>query len=144
MTKKFCPLNFISQKPYIVWSWLMVHMCKGVICPGVFLNFFQILIVGVSSWAKKQKMAWNGKKLCLASPSYLSKHTSYDRVFLLHKFKMMTSPNAFFIFSKLCFSELLRWRELKRQKIAQNDKSSVSLCILGTVSHMIVVFGTHV
>ena len=79
-----------------------------------------------------------------ASAPYLSKHTSYDRVFLLHKFKMMTSPNAFFIFSKFSFSGLLRWRELKRQKMAQNDKSSVSLCILGTVSHMIVVFGTHV
>ena len=43
-------------------------------------------------------------------------------VFLLHKFKMMTSPDTFFIFSKFCFSGLLGGRGLKGQKMAQNDK----------------------
>ena len=36
--KKFCLLNFIPQELYIIWSWLMVHMCKRIICPGVFPN----------------------------------------------------------------------------------------------------------
>ena len=42
------------------------------------------------------------------------------------KFKMMTSPNAFFISSKFWFSGLLGWKELKRQKMAQNDRK---LCL---------------
>ena len=29
-------LSFISQEPYIIWSWFMVHMCKRIIFPGVF------------------------------------------------------------------------------------------------------------
>ena len=62
------------------------------------------------------------KHVC-ASTSNLSKHKSYDHVFLVHKFKMMTSPNAFFISSKFCFSALLGWRQLKRQTMAQNAKN---------------------
>ena len=67
---------------------------------------------------------------------------------------MMTSPDAFFIFSKFWFSGLLGeggWGGGKGgvggkgQKMAQNDqKFFVPLHISGTVPHMIVVFGTHV
>ena len=42
--------------------------------------------------------------------------------FLLHKFKMMTSPDVFFIFSKFWFSGLLGERGVTGQKMAQNDK----------------------
>ena len=77
-------------------------------------------------------------------PPYLTKHTSLDH-FLLHKFKMMSYPVAFFIFSKFWFSGLLWGAGGKEQKMAQNDKKQfVSLCISGNVPHMIVVFGTHV
>ena len=75
---------------------------------------------------KSKKWPEMTKNYVCASNPYLSKHTSYDPVFLLHKFKMMTSPNAFFISSKFCFSGLLGWRELKREKMAQNDKK---LCL---------------
>ena len=27
----FCLLNFMSHKPYMIWPWLMVHMCKRII-----------------------------------------------------------------------------------------------------------------
>ena len=70
---------------------------------------------------------------------YLSKHTSFDHVFLLQKFKMMTSPDAFFIFSK--FRLLGEGGGVKGKK---SPKITVLLCISGTVSHMIVLFGAHV
>ena len=34
--KKLCSLLFISQEPYITWSWFLVHMCKRTISPGIF------------------------------------------------------------------------------------------------------------
>ena len=63
-------------------------------------------------------------------------------MFLLQKFKMMTSPYAFLIFSKSLFSGLLG--RGKKAKNGPKWQKIISLCILGTVSHMIVVFVTHV
>ena len=74
--------------------------------------------------------------------AYLRKHTSFDHVFLLQKFKMMTSPDAFFIFSKFWFSGLLG--EGGGVKGKKSPKMTVLLCISGTVSHMILLFGAHV
>ena len=58
--KKICPLHFISQEPYVIWSSFMVHMCNRIIAPGVlyiFINLlFCTLIFGVNSWVKEQKM----------------------------------------------------------------------------------------
>ena len=55
--------------------------------------------------------------------------------------KLMTSPDAFLIFSKLCFFQAVSG--VKAQKMTQNDKIlSVTLRISGTVPHVIVVFGT--
>ena len=55
---------------------------------------------------------------------------------------------CFFIFSKFWFSGLLGGGDVKGgvkgQKMAQNDKKVVSLCISGIVPYMVVVFGTHV
>ena len=34
--EKICLLVSISQEPFIMWSWFMVHMCKTVISLGVF------------------------------------------------------------------------------------------------------------
>ena len=89
-------------------------------------------------------MAWNDKKLCLSHS--MSEYTYIIwSCFLLHKFKMMTSPDAFFIFSKFWLSGLLGGEGVKRaKKWPKVTKNSVSLCILGTAHHMIAVFGTHV
>ena len=81
--KKFCLLHFISQKPYIIWSWFMVHMYKRIgYISGCFSHFFQILIFGVNSGAKEQKMAQNDRKFSLTL--YLRNCTSYDCVFGTH------------------------------------------------------------
>ena len=55
--------------------------------------------------------------------------------FLLHKFKMITSPDVFFIFSKFWFSGLLGdgGEGVEGQKMTKNDKKIFSLCISGTV-----------
>ena len=54
---------------------------------------------------------------------------------------MTSYPDAFFIFSKFWFFGLLGGGG----GIAQNDKKlCLSPRILGTVPHMIMVFGTHV
>ena len=37
--KKFCQFHFISQEPYIIWSWFLVHMCKMMIFPAIFFIF---------------------------------------------------------------------------------------------------------
>ena len=106
----------------------MVHMCKRIICPVASLHFFQILIFGVNSGSKKKKWPEITKNYVCPSTPYLSMHTSFDCVFLLCKFKMMTSPDVFFFFKKkFWFCGLLGgkgWgaRGSKRQKIAQNDK----------------------
>ena len=33
--KKLRPLDFISQEPYMIWSWFLVHKCKRIISPSV-------------------------------------------------------------------------------------------------------------
>ena len=47
MTKKFCLLHFISQKPYIIWLFFMVHLRKMMMSPGVFFNFSQFWFSGL-------------------------------------------------------------------------------------------------
>ena len=54
----------------MIRSWLMVHMCKRILSPGVFLHFFQVLIFRVKSGAKEQKMTWNDKN-CVCHTPYL-------------------------------------------------------------------------
>ena len=86
-----------------------------------FYIFSKFSLLGSIVGQKSKKWPEMTKKYVCASTLYLSKHTSHDSVFSLHKFKMMTSENAFFI-SKFWFSGLLGWRGLKRKKMAQNDK----------------------
>ena len=63
---------------------------------------------------------------------------------MVHLCEMMISPGAFFHF----FKTLVFWvvSELKGQKMSQTDKiiMSVVLYILGTIHHMIVIYGTQV
>ena len=64
--KKLCLPCLVSQEAYIIWSSFMLLMCKRIISPGFFSNFFQILILGVKSELKGQKMAQHDKKICLS------------------------------------------------------------------------------
>ena len=64
---------------------------------------------------------------------------------MVHLCEMMISPGAFFFHF---FKTLVFWvvSELKGQKMSQTDKiiMSVVLYILGTIHHMIVIYGTQV
>ena len=37
--KKFCLSHSVSQEPYIIWLWFLVHMCKMMISPANFFIF---------------------------------------------------------------------------------------------------------
>ena len=78
-------------------------------------------------WQKSKKWPEMTKNYVYASILYLKEHTSHDGVFLFHTFKMMTSPNGFFISSKFWFSGLLGGRGLKGQKMGENDKK---ICLI--------------
>ena len=62
--KKLCRLLVISQEPYIIWSWSMVHKCKRIISLGVFYIFSKFFT----------------KNYVCCTP-YLSKHTSFFSFF---------------------------------------------------------------
>ena len=53
--KKFCMSHSLSQKPYLIWFWFLVYICKMMISAGFFF-FLQFLGVGV---IKGQKMTYN-------------------------------------------------------------------------------------
>ena len=57
----------LSQEQCSIWSWFLVHLCQMIISPGVFVNFFKILIFGVASGVKAQKMVQNEKKIMSAA-----------------------------------------------------------------------------
>ena len=37
--KKFCLSHSVSQEPYLVWLWFLVHMCKMMISPAICFSF---------------------------------------------------------------------------------------------------------
>ena len=98
----------------IIWSWFMVHMCKKIICPGDFYFFPNFHFRG-QYWGERAKVS-------VGLHIWVSIH---HMIVLLHKFKMMTSSNTFFV-SKFWFSGLLGGWRVKGQKIAQNDKKILS------------------
>ena len=120
--KIFCLLHSISQEPYILWLSFVVHKCKVMIFPGVFFNFFKILIFRVVSAIKGQKMARNDKKLCLLHSISQEPYMIW-LVFVLHKCKMIIFLGFFSIFSKLWFFGL--FRTVKR---AKNGSKWQKLC----------------
>ena len=89
-------------------------MCKRIICQGAFLHFFQILIFGVSSGAKKQKPAWNDKKL--------SVQTLHIWVSIHHMIMFFCCTSlkwwffVFFIFFLIAILWVVRREEVKKVK----------------------------
>ena len=124
MTAKFCLLNFMSQEPYIIWSWLMIHMCKRL-CPGVSLYFFQILIFGINSGAKKQKWP-KMRKNCLTS--YLRNCTSYDCGFWYTRLKWWYLQQIFSFFQKSDFSGFSKFINKCQMEILRCAPPSSHVC----------------
>ena len=88
---KNCLSCLISQAPYIIFLFV-VHKCKMIISPGVFI-FFKILILWVVRTVKGQKMAqiyFISQQPCII--------WSW---FMVHVCKRMVSPCIFYIFNKI-------------------------------------------
>ena len=143
--KKFCPSRSISQEPYIMWFWFMVHMCKVIITPGsisIFSKFwFFRLLGGGGERSKVQKLVQNDKNFCL-SRSVSQKLNIIWFSFKSHLCKMIISPGGFSIFTKFWFFGLLRGKKAKNSPKWQKILSVV-LHISGTIHHMTVIYGTH-
>ena len=134
MTKN-CLSRSISQEPYIILLSFMVQMCKMIICQGVFFSVKILIFQVVKGWKGNK---WpEMSKIYVCCTFYCRSHISYDlNLWCTCMYKS---------FSKFRYSRSLVG-EVKGQKMAQNDKKflSVSLCISGTIHHMIVIFGAHV
>ena len=123
--KKLSVMPYLP-KPYFIWFSFMVHMCKGIISPGRCYVFPDFIFLGLNSAVKRQK------KWLKITKNHLSYFISQDAYiiwssFSVHMCKMMTSPDAFFIFTNLFFSKFwffcfLGWRGagVKGQKMSLN------------------------
>ena len=98
-----------------------------------FFYFFSKFFFGLNSGVKGQKMAPNNKNLCL-SHSLSQEACIIWSLFLVPVCKMISLPEAFFIFSKFLFSRLL---EVKRARNSPKWQKIlvVSLSISRTVPH---------
>ena len=88
-------MHSISQKLYIIWFSLTVHMCK-IIPPDIFFHFLKILIFWVVRRVKGKKRPKMTKKHVFLA-LYPRNHTSYD-TFMLHMCKRIISPGFVFTF----------------------------------------------
>ena len=137
MTKTSVRHSTCLQETYIIWLSFMV-----LIPPGVFPNFSKFWFSRLSGWQwKGKKMVQNDKKFCL---SHLMSQEWCNIIWssLMVLYKMRIFPSIFFIFFKILFFEIIR--DVKSNNWPKMTKNSVCLSLhLGTVNHMIVIFGTH-
>ena len=67
----------VSQEEYSIWSSFLVHLCKMMISLSIFFHFFKILIFGIVSGLKGQKIPkMPQNSVCRAS--YRRNHLLYD------------------------------------------------------------------
>ena len=98
--KEFCPSCLISQEPYIMWLSFMVHLCKMIISPGVFIIFSIFWFFGLLG-GKSVKTVQN-KKFCLSR--FISQEPYIIWLsFMVHLCKMIIYLDVFFIFSNCNF-----------------------------------------
>ena len=117
--------------------------------------YFQVLFSILKFWFsrlsggwKGKKMAQNDKKISVCCTLYFRNHISYDlHLWYTCMYKRIISPGIFFIFFKILIFGIFKGEGGgKRAKNGPKWQKilSVSLCISGTVHHMIVIFGAHV
>ena len=110
-----------------------------------FFNF-KILIFQLVKRLKGQKMAQNDKNSCLLHLIFQEPCIIYLHLWYTCIYKRIIYPGIFFIFFLLIFG-IIRGRGCgKRVKSGPKWQKtlSFSLCISGTIHHMIVIYGTHV
>ena len=96
--QKLCLSSPISEKPYLIWSSFVAHMCKRIISPGFIFTFFPNFNFRGQYGKKRPKMAKNG----VCCTSYLRKHTSYECDFC-YTFVKWWYLQQFFHFFKILF-----------------------------------------
>ena len=99
-----------------------------MIYPGISFHFFKILILGVVSGIKGQKVIQNDKKNCLSRCISQEPYIIWFS-FMVHLCKMIIFPRVFFFFSKFWFSGLLKG--VRGQKVVQSVKK---FCLLRSIS----------
>ena len=65
--KAFCLPCSLSQKPYLIWLWFSVHMCKMMISPAIIFIFLKFWFFGVLGGRE-----WKGKKWSIITSFSLS------------------------------------------------------------------------
>ena len=134
----------ISQEPYIIWLYFLVHVCKMIISWVVFLFFqnfgiFGCYILGVG-WDKRAKNGpkWQNNLSC----------STFQEQYIWFSFmaacmcKMIISSGLFFSFSKFWFFGLT---EVKWQKTVQNDKKFCPSCFISQEQYVMwLPFMVHV
>ena len=95
--KKLCLSKSISQEPYIIWLWFLVHIWKNDGISRSAFCIFKILILRFVRMVKGQKMAQIDKKFCHSRFVSQEPYIIWLR-FLVHMCKMMISPPIFFFF----------------------------------------------
>ena len=85
----------LPQEQYILWSWILPHLCKMMISPGFFVVF---LVFGFSRLLGREK----GKKWPRVTKKFCLLHVISQEPyiiwlsFMVHLCKMMMSPGVFF------------------------------------------------
>ena len=115
--------NYIHHVPYLrnniaIWSWLLVHLCKIMIFPGIFFIFLKFWFFGLlESQRAKTGPWWQTNSVCYTS--YLRNHISHD----CHLWYTCVK-----FFQTIFFSGLLGGGGVKGQKMVQNEKKNYVCC----------------
>ena len=101
--KKLCLFYSIYHEAYIIWSWILVHMCEMM--TSLFSRFWYLIFWTVRRGevkGQKNGPKWqHNKKFCL-SHSVSQELYLIWLWFLVHIFWTIISPAIFSLFSKFC------------------------------------------
>ena len=77
--KRFCLSHSVSQEPYIIWLWFLVHMCKMIISPANFFTFQNFDFWGFQGGKRVKNDLKLPISVCFAL--YFTNYRSYHRDF---------------------------------------------------------------
>ena len=120
-----------------IWSWVLVHLCPGFLFIFLKFSFFGLLEGSGGGGVKGQKLPKMKNNNYICHMPYLKNSIAYNHDFWYTcvKWRYLQSCCCCFFFMSFIF---IFWavRGVKRQKIAQNEKvtvTSVTCHIPGTV-----------
>ena len=102
MTKNLSIVLHISGTKHI-WLSFMVHMCKMIISPGIFLISQNFDFPGCQG-VKGQKMSQNDRNVCLLHLIFQESYIIWSS-FMVHICKRITLTHIFFIFQNFDFQD---------------------------------------